>query len=255
MADNLIRWKRGDYIKLSKAVASFNRKVDRLTSIDAKYLPDTRNYKELKKSIMSRKELNRVINSLKKFKTEGMEKIVELPSGQKLTKWEYNQLKLARNRAISKLQEEARGIINSDDLFTAPSEMMGNKRFKEISRTIDRYQGIEKQKGSNFESSLESLFKASRFDADLVKFEQYKNNFMNALEEMTTYDNFEELQYKLSQIKNPKDFYEYIQQSPELMDLFLYYKDKATAQTYGGYASNQDAFNAGLERLGISLEI
>lgn len=254
MADNLIRWKRGDYIKLSKAVASFNRKVNRLSSTDAKYLPDTRDYKELKKTIMSRKELNRVINSLKKFKTEGMERVVELPSGQKLTKWEYNQLKLARNRAINKLQEEARGIVETD-YYAAPSEMMGSKRFKAITRTIQRYEGIENQKGSNFEESMESLFKAGRFDADLVKFDRYRENFMNALEEMTTYDNFEELKYRLSQIKNPKDFYDFIRQSPELMDLFLYYKDKATAQTYGGYASNQDAFNAGLERLGITLEI
>lgn len=254
MADNLIRWKRGDYVKLSKAVASFNRKVNSLTSDSAKYLPETRNYKELRDSIMSRKELNRVINSLKKFKNEGMEKIVELPSGQKLTKWEYNQMKLARNRAISKLQEEGRGIIEAD-YYTAPSEVMGSKRLRAISRTIDRYRNIENQRGSNFNESMESLFRAGRFDADLIKYEHYRENFMNALEEMSTYDNFEELNYKLSEIKNPKDFYDFIHQSPELMDLFLYYKDKATAQTYGGYTSNQDAFNAGLERLGISLEI
>ena len=250
MADSLIRWKRGDYVKLSKAVASFNRKVNRLTTDDTKYLPKLKNYKELKNSIMTRKELNRVVNSLKKFKAEGMEKKIELPSGQELTKWEYNQIKLARNRAISRLQDEGRGIIESD-YYAAPSEMMGSKRLKAISRTIDRYRGIEYQEGSNFKESVESLYKAGRFDAELIKFESYRNNFMNALEEMSTYDNFEELQYKLEQIKNPKDFYDFIHQSPELMDLFLYYKDKATAQTYGGYVSNQDAFNAGLEKLGI----
>ena len=245
MADKLIRWKRGDYVKLSKAVASFNRKVNRLTTDDTKYLPELRNYKELKKSIMTRKELNRVVNSLKKFKAEGMEKKVELPSGKELTKWEYNQIKLARNRAIGKLEDERMGITEK------PIGRMGDKRLRAINRTIDRYEGIEYQEGSNFKASLESLYKAGRFDAEMIKFEQYRTNFMNALEEMSTYDNYEELQYKLSQIKNPREFYEFVRQSPELMDLFLYYKDKATAQTYGGYVSNQDAFNAGLEKLGI----
>lgn len=245
MADRLIRWKRGDYVKLSKAVASFNRKVNKLTTDESKYLPELRNYKELKKSIMTRKELNRVVNSLKKFKAEGMEKKVELPSGKELTKWEYNQIKLARNRAIGKLEDERMGITEK------PIGRMGDKRLRAINRTIQRYEGIEYQEGSNFKASLESLYKAGRFDAEMIKFEQYRTNFMNALEEMSTYDNYEELQYKLSQIKNPREFYEFVRQSPELMDLFLYYKDKATAQTYGGYVSNQDAFNAGLEKLGI----
>lgn len=245
MADRLIRWKRGDYVKLAKAVASFNRKVNRLTTDETKYLPELRNYKELKKSIMTRKELNRVVNSLKKFKAEGMEKKVELPSGKELTKWEYNQIKLARNRAIGKLEDERMGISEK------PIGRMGDKRLREINRTIQRYKGIEYQEGYNFKASLESLYKAGRFDAEMIKFEQYRNNFMNALEEMSTYDNYEELQYKLSQIKNPREFYDFVRQSPELMDLFLYYKDKATAQTYGGYVSNQDAFNAGLEKLGI----
>ena len=250
MADSLIRWKRGDYVKLSKAVASFNRKINSLEVDETKYLPDLQNYRELKESIMSRKELNRVVKALRKFNIEGMELKVDLPSGISLTKWEYNQIKLAKNRAVRRLEEEKYGIISKD--FTTPrQEVMGDKRLRAINRTISRYEGFESQTGDNLKQTIKSLIKAGRFDADLVQFEQYRSNLMNALEEMSTYDNYEELKYKLNQIKNPKDFYEFIHQSPEIMDLFLYYKDKATAQTYGGYASNQDAFNAGLEKLGI----
>lgn len=250
MADSLIRWKRGDYIKLSKAVASYNRKINALDAGEAKYLPSLKNYKELKKSIMSRKEFNRVVKSLKRFNISGAEAPVNLPSGETLSKWEYHEVKLARNRALNKLREEGRGIIEAD-YYEAPSEKMGSKRLKEISRTIDRYEGLEFQSGSNLKETIKSVMTKGRFDIDLVRFEQFRNNFMNALEEMSTYDNYEELKYKLEQIRNPEDFYNFIRQSPELMDLFLYYKDKATAQTYGGYASNQDAFNAGLEKLGI----
>ena len=250
MADSLIRWKRGDYIKLSKAVASYNRKLNAIDNNEAKYLPSLKNYKQLKKTIMSRKEFNRVVKSLKRFNIGGAEDVVNLPSGESITKWEYHEVKLARNRALNKLREEGRGIIEAD-YYEAPSEKMGSKRLKEISRTIDRYEGLELQTGSNLKETIKSVMTQGRFDIDLVRFEQFRTNFMNALEEMSTYDNFEELKYKLEQIKNPEEFHDFIEQSPELMDLFLYYKDKATAQTYGGYASNQDAFNAGLEKLGI----
>ena len=250
MADSLIRWKRGDYIKLSKAVASYNRKLNAIDNNEAKYLPSLKNYKQLKKTIMSRKEFNRVVKSLKRFNIGGAEDVVNLPSGESITKWEYHEVKLARNRALNKLREEGRGIIEAD-YYEAPSEKMGSKRLKEISRTIDRYEGLELQTGSNLKETIKSVMTQGRFDIDLVRFEQFRTNFMNALEEMSTYDNYEELKYKLEQIRNPEDFYNFIRQSPELMDLFLYYKDKATAQTYGGYASNQDAFNAGLEKLGI----
>ena len=78
MADSLIRWKTGDYVKLSKAVASFNRKINQLEVNEIKYLPDLKDYKELKNSIMSRKELNRIVNSLRRFNIEGVEDAVQV---------------------------------------------------------------------------------------------------------------------------------------------------------------------------------
>lgn len=74
---------------------------------------------------------------------------------------------------------------------------------------------------------------------------------MNSLNELSTYDNYEKLKTKLESIKNPIQFYDYVRSSEVLSDLFLYYKDKATAQTYGGFASNQDAFNYALEELDL----
>jgi hypothetical protein len=68
---------------------------------------------------------------------------------------------------------------------------------------------------------------------------------------MASYDNYDKLINKLNQIKNPIKFYEYVNQSTTIKDLMEYYRDKATSQTYGGFASNQDAFNHGLEELGI----
>ena len=246
MADSLIRWKRGDYIKLSKAVASFNRKINELDVNEAKYLPDLKDYKELKETIMSRRELNRIVNALRRFNAEGAETKVTLPSGQDITKWEYHEIKLARNRAIKTLETEKASIT-----LGMKWKGMGDERIDQINATISHMSRLEQDRGLPFQGNMALIFKLGSYDKGLNEAEQFRINFMNALEELSTYDNYELLKKKLESIKNPKNFYEYVRNSEVLSDLFLYYKDKATAQTYGGFASNQDAFNYALEELGL----
>ena len=73
----MIRWKKGDYISLGRAVADFNRKIEKLEKTKKKlYLPEKANYENLKENILTRKELDRVINSLKDFKQKGAEKLI-----------------------------------------------------------------------------------------------------------------------------------------------------------------------------------
>ena len=69
---------------------------------------------------------------------------------------------------------------------------------------------------------------------------------------MSGYKNYKLLKEKLEGIENPIQFYNYVKQSDIISDLFLFYKDKATAQTYGGFVDNQEAFNTALEQLGIN---
>lgn len=246
MANSLINWKRGDYVKLSKAVKSFNRRVKELEANGNDYLPELRNYEDLKKTILTRKELNRVVNSLKRFRDEGMNKKVELPSGQVLTKWEYRETKLARNRAIRRLEKERISVMEGEKWVG-----MGDERINQIEGTIESFQNIESLKGYEFQRRQERILKYGETDINLKRADLYKENFMKSLEEMSTYDNYDILKNKLESIKNPEKFFEYIQNNDVLRDLFLYYKDKATAQTYGGFASNQDAFNFALEELGL----
>lgn len=97
MATSQIRWKRKDYMLLGKAVARFNRKLE---SLSGRNLPKVKSYEEIKGEITTRKELNRVINSLNRFMREGSEDLVLLPSGEKVTKWEKqeisNELRIAK---------------------------------------------------------------------------------------------------------------------------------------------------------------
>ena len=62
-----IRWKRGDYVRLGRAVADFNRKVEAAEVEGSDLIPLMKNYEALKDQIVSRKELNRIV----KYKNTG----------------------------------------------------------------------------------------------------------------------------------------------------------------------------------------
>ena len=247
MANSVIRWKKSDYIKLGKAVASFNRKINALDPNELKYLPSMKNYKELKEEILSRKELNRIINALRRFDVAGMELKVTLPSGQELTKWEYKEIKLARNRAIKLRKRQIEQVLNHEKFMG-----MGDEKISQYKMSINYMNKLETKRGYNFKEAQKLIEKLGTNQYDLWRAEIYRENFMNALEEMSSYDNYDLLKQKLESINNPISFYEFISKSETLRDLFFYYKDKATSKTYGGFASNQDAFNEALVELKIT---
>lgn len=63
-----IKWKQKDYLSLGRAVANFNKKINELNKEEKKlYLPELKNYKEIKSKILTRNELNRVIRQFKTF--------------------------------------------------------------------------------------------------------------------------------------------------------------------------------------------
>lgn len=107
MADSQIRWNRSDTATLSRAVRDFNKKIRELKNEENKlYLPEEVSYKETKENITTRRELNRVINSLKRFKKEGAEQLYTTQAGEQMTKWERRELGIQSGIAIRRLQRE-----------------------------------------------------------------------------------------------------------------------------------------------------
>ena len=89
-----IRWKRGDYVKLGRAVSDFNKKINQLNAEERRlYLPDLVDYKVAKEEILTRQDLNRMINSLRRFKEEGAEELYITQAGEEMTKWERKELR------------------------------------------------------------------------------------------------------------------------------------------------------------------
>lgn len=249
---SLIRWTRSDYAKLSRAVSSFNKKVNELEKMveDDSFLPDTRDYKELKNKIVSRRELNRVIKSLKQFNQESSIKVTT-SGGQDITKWEYKELKKSRRRALNNLAKEEGQIV-----LGRQSIGMGDERLQEIEATRKSIGKLENVKGSEFERIASRIESVGRTDYKLARDKQFMDNFYKAVKELKNYDNYDTFIKELSKIKNPTKFYEYISQNSTIMsDLFKWYKDDNGTIIYGGFASNQEAFNTALQKdFGIDLK-
>ena len=238
---SLIKWTRSDYMKLYHAVKGFNQKVRELEDLDNTYLPEAFNYKELRDSIYSRRELNRMIKSLKRFSTrESQQARVIIPSGEEISKWEYSELKKAMKRSTERITDQARKIIDTE------RNVIGDVEFKKLLRTKESIEDLFNRTGSEFRRTKIRAMNWARNDFELWRADIFRENFMKALGQLETFEHVDLLIKKLEKITNPISFYNYVSRSEVLKDLFLYYKEKATAQTYGGFVDNQEAFDYAL---------
>ena len=252
MAQNLIKWRKQDYNRLHYAVNKFNKIREKLLTEENKsYLPTMKEYKDIKKHIVSRNELNRVIKDLKRFSEENAVKVTT-QGGQDLTRWEFTSLKRARQRALNNLAKEEGQIVLGRE-----SIGMGDERLREIEATRNSLLKLETKKGSDFERIASRLEFVGRKDYKLARDKMFRDNFYKALEELKDYENYDILVKHLSKIKNPTKFYEYIRDNSTIMsDLFKWYKDEKGTLIYGGFTSNQEAFNTALEKdFGIDIPL
>ena len=172
---SVIRWSRSDYAKLSYAIRQFNKKVSELEGLDKNVLPPEFNYQDVKESIFSRRELNRVIKSLKRISRESQQRLVVTPAGQKITQWEYSELKKAQKRSLARITGKARFIIESD------SGVMGDREFKQLMRTKESIEDLFNRVNSDFKRTSERTLTWGKTDYDLWRASVFRENFMNAL--------------------------------------------------------------------------
>ena len=245
--DSLIRWKKGDYIKLGQAVSRFNKIVRELEVDERDYLPDLKDYKELKEHITSRKELNRVINSLKRVSSENLLERKVFDSGEEISKWEFSEVNKAKKRALKNLQLEKENILSS-----RPSIGMGEERLSEIRAIEKSFENLKTSTGSDLKKLVRRIQSVGRTDYKLAEDKLFMDNFYKALEGISNFQNYDILKKELDKIKNPTKFYEYVSKSTTLMDLFLWYKEPDVL-FYGAFSSNQEAFDSSLfYHLGIT---
>lgn len=245
MAESQIRWRRSDYVTLGKAVANFNRKINELNKEEKKlYLPETIDYSNIKEDIVTRRQLNNTINSLRRFMKEGATDMVVTSSGEKISEWEKNELSIQARVAVRKINKELAGFDKTLQPYTTTREITLQARKRNI-------QNIFNTTGKNFENLKDMVKNISGADYQLKKAVQFKENYYKALEQLSGYNNYKLLKEKLDSIKNPKVFFDFVNKSTVLTDLFLWYEGSGKLYGYGGFNNNEEAFDYGLEELGI----
>ena len=238
--DSLIRWRRGDYIKLGQAVSRFNKIIKELDTDEREFLPDLKDYKEIKDHITTRKELNRVLKALRSANVENLLETKTFESGETVSKWEFKELNKARRRAFRNLNLERESILKD-----RPSIGMGDERLSEIRAIENSFVTLEFRTGNDLKRLIQRIFSVGRSDYKLSKDELFRQNFYKALEGISNFQNYEVLKKELDKIKNPTKFYEFVRKSPVLMDLFLWYQESDTL-FYGAFSNNEEAFNSTL---------
>lgn len=240
-----IKWQRKDYSALIKAVNRYNKRIKELEKLDFDVnLPDVINYKDIKKDIYTRSDLNQKIRELSRIKFKNALDIMRLDNGQLMTRFEYNLLnKYAKRGTLyleQKLEEEAKKVnfkgLRNDEMIRLEASL----------NTLKNWQ--RKTDPQAFKYAKERIMTIGSTGYERGKAENYRKNFMKIFNtNFKNYIGYNAFKKKLDSIKDAKAFYEYIKKSDFLMDAFtIYYIDSSYSSNenyiYGSYDTNEQAF-------------
>ena len=244
MADGQINWKQGDFVRLGRAVTQFNKKINKLQAEENKlYLPETISYTEAKENITTRRELNRLINSLRRFQKEGAEDIYTTQSGETMTKWERRELGIQSRIAQTRLQNELKSLNEPTESGFSRAQM-GSMRVREINAQIKNLKNIESAVGYEFKRLRDRLSRMGTSDYTMKKAIVFRENYLKEMEKYSHFDNYEKLMKKLRSFTNPVSFFNFVSQNEFAGDM-TYQSDEVYTQ---------EAFNLFLQDLGIKTE-
>ena len=213
MADSLINWRQGDFIRLGQAVTRFNKKINELQAEENKlYLPETISYKEAKENITTRRELNRLINSLRRFQREGAEDLYTTQSGEEITNWERRELGIQSRIAQTRLRNELK-TLNEPTESGFSRAQMGSMRVREINAQIKNLKNIENVVGYEFNRLRDRLSRMGTSDYTMKKAIVFRENYLKEMEKYSHFDNYEKLMKKLRSFTNPISFFNFVSQN------------------------------------------
>lgn len=220
MGNSQIKWRKGDYISLGKAVSQFNKKINQLQKEETRnYLPDTLNYRDIKENITTRRELQRVINSLRRFKKEGAEDLYRTQAGKEITRWERRELAIESRTAQIRLTKELKDLYTPKQGEKFSRAQMGSKRVREIEAQLKNLKQIESKKGYQFERLRQRIHNIGTSDYNMRRAIIYRNNYINEMKKYRHLKNYELLKEKMESLSNPVDFYEYVKDKELVKDL------------------------------------
>lgn len=263
---SLIKWKEEDKKNLEKAISDFNKKINKLkkTRKDISYLPEELDYERTMKEglITTRKELNKVLESLSKAKSKDAFKKVTLPSGDSLTNWELEQIKSQQKVAKTRIKKRMRQIeAEHPEFFSNISE--GNQEYiqlKSILESIEQF-GLKKKSPKITQKRHSEILEETKSrianwgssDFEMRRAIIYRENYFKMLKEKySSLPNYKEVKAELEKIQNPLVFYERLkgfEEGEKLKDISFMYDNVPYQENL-----NKIAESLGLKTVEVSEE-
>lgn len=247
--DSIIRWNKQDSIRLEKAINHFNRELAKVENKEN--IPSRVKYNDLRNKIVTRRELDTIVKSLERATETNLEATEELASGEKISKWEYDDTIRRKNTASINLLNELDRI--NRERAESGNRYMGEERISEIQSTLDLLDSSLDDLES-LRKNTNRLKNLGRTDLETYRNKIFMQNFYTALDGAKNFEHYKEFKTMLKQIRNPNKFYEVVKTSPILMDIFLWYKADDGALIYSVFDTNEEAFNHALrEDFGMNI--
>lgn len=231
MASGKIKWRRGDYIRLGRAISEFNKKIDKLEKEEKSlYLPSKYNYKKEKENIQTRKGYNEFIRKLARATEENLGILQELPSGEWLSKYEYSEIKRAKANYQRQLTRELNAIDRTLYPYRTSKEM-------DIEGKLERLKNWKYKKGDEFKDLVGGIFYKTSSDSKYRQALNYMNNYKKVMEKYEGFANYEILKEKMESITNPLDFYKYVGNNEILNDLQYQSDEQYTQERFNEFVA------------------
>lgn len=199
-----IRWRDSDQQELRRVVKNFNAKIDRLAKKNpetAFALPEKVTVGQMRELITTRNDLNRELNSLRRFSKRGSEELVVLPDNKyktSITKWQKQEMQLYAG-LVTKARAKRKEMIDSIEKTSAGEKLgytvgqigmgeadkvalkpVGNVFYKTMDRTNahKRMKSLRKQAQDSYYNKADTI---------------YKDNYINSLRRSYSEEDIEEI--------------------------------------------------------------
>lgn len=247
----MIRWKKGDYIKLGRAVSEFNKEIKKHEALEDKLsLPEQIDYKELRDRIQTREGLNAYIDSLKRIKLPGSFNIVNLENGEQITEYQKREMDLGREAAIKDLSSQVAKLEELTKMnygFKAGVELpqaFKSAEQKRLERTLKDYKKLYKLTGKDFLKRAKEIG-INRTELQYRRAYVFRKNYMEVMKKYKDLEHYDLFKKWANKHKNPVRFYEALPDAEFYPDDLQYQSDMVFTQ---------EQFDSFLEGLGIQIE-
>ena len=208
MATYPIKWRHSDYAKLGRAVANFNREIIRAREsnrLSVNFLPQLKQYTNIKNAIKTRREFNRVVNSLARINKADALDLIYTKAGEETTNWQLQEDRRQAKTLIRSLEKEIED-------YPMREGIMGNERIEEIKVLKERVLNFESAKGYEYKQLIKEIQKKGTSDWEFKMQITFKENYLKALEDYKNQPFYDELIAAIKNL-NPNEFYDMIKEN------------------------------------------